>query len=106
MKQVNVAIIGTGGISGAHIGGYKALPNVKVVAVCDIDVEKAQAYAEKHGVPADSVYADYNEMLKRSDIDAVSVCTWNAAHAPATIAALDAGKHVICEKPNDITAAS
>ena len=99
MKQVNVAIIGTGGIAGAHIGGYKALPNVKVVAVCDIDVEKAKAYAEKHGVPADSVYEDYNEMLRRDDIDAVSVCTWNAAHAPATIAALDAGKHVICEKP-------
>jgi len=99
MKNVNVAIIGTGGISHCHMSGYKALPNVKVVAVCDIDLEKAKAYAEKYGVPADSVYEDFNEMLKRDDIDAVSVTTWNAAHAPATIAALDAGKHVICEKP-------
>ncbi len=99
MKKVRAAIIGTGGISTVHMAGYKALPNVEVAAVCDIDLPKAQKYAEKYGVDAAHVYADYHEMLAREEIDCVSVCTWNAAHAPATIAALDAGKHVICEKP-------
>lgn len=98
-RKIRAAIIGTGGISGVHMAGYKALPNVEIAAVCDIDVPKAKAYAEKHGVGCDHVYESYDEMLKKEDIDCVSVCTWNAAHAPATIAALNAGKHVICEKP-------
>lgn len=99
MKQkIKVGIIGVGGISEVHIKGYKALKNVELYAFCDIDEAKLKRKGEKHGVTR--LYTDYKEMLAQlPELDAVSVCTWNAAHAPCTIAALDAGKHVICEKP-------
>lgn len=97
MNKIKVGIIGTGGISNVHIAGYKALENVELYAACDINEQRAKDCAEKHGMK--HVFTDYNEMLKLDEIDAVSVCTWNSVHAPATIAALKAGKHVICEKP-------
>jgi predicted dehydrogenase len=97
MNKVRVGIIGTGGISNVHINGYKSLENAEVYAVCDIDEEKVKASAEKHGVK--HVFTDYNEMLKLKELDAISVCTWNSEHAPAAIASLKAGKHVLCEKP-------
>ena len=95
-KKLRVAIIGNGNISNYHVAGYKALPHLcEVVACCDIDLEKAKNYAARYGIPA--VYTDYNEMLEKEKPDAVSVCTWNAAHKGATVAALNAGAHVICE---------
>ncbi|HEX2926812.1 MAG TPA: Gfo/Idh/MocA family oxidoreductase, partial [Ruminiclostridium sp.] len=97
MKKVKIGIIGAGNISEVHIAGYKALDNVELYAVCDINEERARNSAEKNGFK--HVFTDYNEMLKMPELDAVSVCTWNSVHAPATIAALKAGKHVICEKP-------
>lgn len=97
MKKLKVGIIGAGGISACHIAGYKALDNVELYAVCDIKEQRAQACAQKNGIK--HVYTDYNDMLKLKELDAVSVCTSNDAHAPATIAALKAGKHVLCEKP-------
>ena len=97
MKKIKVGIIGTGSISGCHIAGYKALDNVELYAVCDINEQRARECAKKNGV--ELVFTDYNEMLKLKELDAVSVCTWNSEHAPATIAALKAGKHVLCEKP-------
>lgn len=97
-RKIRVGIIGAGNISHSHLGGYKALPDlVEVVAACDIDEQKAKNYAERNGIPR--YYKDYNEMLSKEELDAVSVCTWNAAHAEATIAALNAGCNVICEKP-------
>ncbi len=104
MEKLRVAIIGTGSISNCHMGGYKAIPDkCEVVAVCDIDEEKVKNYAAQYNVPA--YYTDYNEMLAKEKIDAVSVCTWNAAHKGATIAALRAGCKVLCEKPMAMTAA-
>ncbi len=97
VNAVNVGIIGTGGIAGFHMAGYKALNSVNVAAVCDIDLKKAKAFAEKNGVK--KVYSDYNEMLAKENLDAVSVCTWNSAHKAPTVAALNAGVNVICEKP-------
>ena len=97
MKKIKAGIIGAGGISACHAAGYKALENVEIFAVCDIHRQRAEEFATKHGIP--HVFTDYNEMLKLDEIDAVSVCTWNSLHAPATIAALQAGKHVLCEKP-------
>ena len=80
------------------MGGYKAIPDrVEMTAVCDIDEEKVKAYAAKFNVPR--WYTDYNEMLAKENLDAVSVTTWNAAHKGAAIAALNAGVNVICEKP-------
>lgn len=98
MEKIRVAIIGTGNISHCHMGGYKTYADkCEVVAVCDIDEEKVKKYAEKYSVPA--YYTDYNEMLAKEKIDAVSVCTWNAEHKGATVAALRAGCKVLCEKP-------
>lgn len=97
MNKIKIGIIGTGGISSVHINGYKILDNVEVYAACDIDKEKVEQFCEKFNVK--HVFTDYNDMLKLKELDAVSVCTWNSEHAPATIAALKAGKHVLCEKP-------
>lgn len=92
-----MGIIGTGSISHSHMAGYRALGSAEVCAACDIDEKRVRAFAEQYGIPR--VYTDYNEMLKREELDAVSVCTWNSVHAPASIAALRAGKNVLCEKP-------
>lgn len=100
-RKKRIGIIGTGNISHAHIGAYRKLDNVEVVAACDIDAEKLQAFAEEYGI--ENTFTDYNEMLKMKDLDGVSVCTWNSVHADASIAALKAGKHVLCEKPLAIT---
>lgn len=97
MGKVKVAIIGTGSISNFHANAYKKLPNVEIIAACDINKNNLNEFAKKYDVP--NVFTDYNEMLKMSDIDAVSVTAWNNAHAPASIAALKAGKNVLCEKP-------
>jgi len=98
--KIGIGIIGFGGIArGAHLtSGYRKLPNwCEVVAAADILPERCNEATAQYGIP--ETYADYNELLKRDDIDAVSVCTGNYAHAPLTIAALKAGKHVLCEKP-------
>lgn len=97
-SKIKIGIIGTGNISNMHMKGYINQPDdVEVIACCDTNLERAKEYAEKYGI--EHVFQDYNEMLKMNEIDAVSVCTWNNGHAPATIAALKAGKNVLCEKP-------
>lgn len=98
MKKIKVAVIGVGGISGEHINAYLANPNVELYAFCDINEERLKMKAEKFGITR--TYTDKDVMLRElPEIDAVSVCTWNSQHAPCTIAALNAGCHVICEKP-------
>ncbi|HPS35344.1 MAG TPA: Gfo/Idh/MocA family oxidoreductase [Oscillospiraceae bacterium] len=97
MKKLKIGIIGTGGIAGNHIESYLKNPNVELYAFCDINEERVKARGEKYGVTR--LYTDKDEMLKLKELDAVSVTTWNSQHAPCTIAALNAGKHVICEKP-------
>ena len=97
MEKVRVGIIGTGGISHFHMLGYQKLPNVEVVAACDINKERVSAFAKKYNIA--NVFTDYHEMLKMDNLDAVSVTTWNSEHAPVSIAALKAGKNVLCEKP-------
>lgn len=97
MKKVRVGIIGAGNISVLHTEGYKKLENAEIVAVCDLNEEKAKAYAEKYDIP--HVFTDYEEMLKMEGLDAVSVTTWNNGHGPISIAAMKAGKDVLCEKP-------
>lgn len=96
-KKLKVGIIGTGSISASHIAGYEALGNVEIYAACDINEQRVRECARRHDIP--HVFTDYHEMLKLDELDAVSVCTWNSVHAPAAIAALQAGKHVLCEKP-------
>lgn len=98
MEKLKIAVIGVGNISGVHIEGYLKNPNVELYAFCDIDEKTLRAKGEKHGITR--LYTDEAKMLAElPEIDAVSVCTWNSAHAPCTIMALNAGKHVLCEKP-------
>lgn len=95
---VKLGVIGTGGISHCHGDGYKQLGDqIEFVACCDLDEDKAKAYAEKYGFK--KYYTDYKVMLAENELDAVSVCTWNSQHAVCTIAALNAGANVLCEKP-------
>jgi predicted dehydrogenase len=96
-NKIKVGIIGTGSISSLHLDAYSKNPHVELYAFCDINEERVKMAAKKYGVTR--VFTDMNEMLKLKEIDAVSVCTWNSAHAPCTISALNAGKHVLCEKP-------
>lgn len=97
MGKVKIGIIGTGNIGHVHIEGYLKNPNVELYAFCDINKERVEEVGEKYNVAR--VYTDLDEMLALEELDAVSVCTWNNAHAACTIAALKAGKHVLCEKP-------
>lgn len=102
---IRVGIVGTGGISRAHHRAYTAVGGFEIVAVCDIIAEKARETAEKWGVPKKHVFTSYNKMLEMDEIDTVSVCTYNQAHRQPTVAALNAGKHVFCEKPMAATLA-
>lgn len=96
--MLKVGIIGNGGIAHCHADGYKELADrVEIVACCDINEEKAKSFSEEYGIP--NYYTDCADMLAAHKLDLVSVCTWNSAHAPCTIAALEAGSNVICEKP-------
>lgn len=95
---LGVGIIGGGGIArGVHIPGYQALDNARVIAVADPVQASLDAAQNELGI--ENTYTDYREMLQRDDIDAISVTTPNFLHAQATIDALNAGKHVLCEKP-------
>lgn len=95
---LKLGIIGNGGIANAHMDGYLALGDeIELVACCDINFPKAEAFAEKYGFP--NCYDNCYDMLKNHQLDIVSVCTWNNAHAECSIAALNAGCNVICEKP-------
>ncbi|MCD8481387.1 MAG: Gfo/Idh/MocA family oxidoreductase [Verrucomicrobia bacterium] len=96
-RQLNVAIIGCGVIAPAHIEGFQHFPSVKVVELCDLDKSKADALALRYGI--DSVSTSYHTTVARRDVDCVAICTDHASHAPIAIAALNAGKHVLCEKP-------
>ncbi|GGF94472.1 Gfo/Idh/MocA family protein [Paenibacillus abyssi] len=96
-KKIRVAVIGAGSISEMHLKSYHNNPDAELVAICDLNEGRARAKAEKYDIP--NVYTDYNDVMKNPDIDAVSICTWNNSHAPISIASLNAGKHVLCEKP-------
>jgi len=97
MSQINIALIGTGIIAHGHMQTYREIEGVNIVAACDIDEKKLNAFCDKWDIP--NRYTDYREMLKRDDILAVDVCLHNNLHAPVSIAVMAAGKHCYCEKP-------
>ncbi len=106
MEKVKVGIIGCGGIAvGKHLPSLKKLPEVELVAFCDIIPERAEDAKAKFGNENSKVYTDYHELLKDSEITVVHVLTPNVSHSPITCDALDAGKHVMCEKPMAINTA-
>ena len=98
--MLKVGIIGCGGIAnGKHMPSLKQIPELEMVAFCDIIVERAEKAAKEFGTPDAKVYEDYKELLADASIDVVHVLTPNREHAQITIDALHAGKHVMCEKP-------
>ena len=97
MREIRIGIIGVGQIGKHHLEQYRSVPGARVVAACDIDAPELARVAERYGI--ESTYADYRQLLERDDLDSVDVCLHNNLHAPVTIAALESGKHVYCEKP-------
>ncbi|MBO7386026.1 MAG: Gfo/Idh/MocA family oxidoreductase, partial [Clostridia bacterium] len=104
-RIVKVGIIGCGGIANQkHMPSLSKIENVRMVAFCDLIPERAQAAKEKFGTPDAFVCTDYRELLAIKDIEVVHVLTPNREHSEITVAALKAGKHVMCEKPMAKTA--
>ena len=98
--MVKVGIVGCGGIAnGKHLPALKKLKEVEMIAFCDIIVERAEKAAKEYGVEGARVYKDYKEMLAKEDLEVVHVLTPNREHAPISIDAMEAGCHVMCEKP-------
>lgn len=104
-RVVKVGIIGCGGIAnGKHLPGLSKVKEAEIVAFCDLDIDKAEKAAKEYGVENAKVYKDYKELLKDKEIEVIHVCTPNRSHSFITIDALEAGKHVMCEKPMAKTA--
>jgi len=101
-KKLRVGIIGLGWPGVEHLKGYLSTERAEVVAVCDVDAERRERIAAEHKVPA--AFADHKTMLREAELDAVSNCLPNFLHAPVTLDALRAGKHVLCEKPPAMSA--
>lgn len=99
-KVVKVGIIGCGGIATQkHMPSLARLKNVEMVAFCDIIEERAKKACEQFGTQEAKCYVDYKELLEDESIEVIHVCTPNRSHSFITIDALEAGKHVMCEKP-------
>lgn len=99
-KKLRVAIVGCGGIAnGKHMPSLKKVPEVEMVAFCDLIPERAEKAAKAFGAEGAKTYTDYKELLKDKSIDNVHVCTPNRVHSEIAVAALNAGKNVLCEKP-------
>lgn len=97
MKKLRIGLVGAGNIAKTHLSAYQKVENAEVVAICDIDSKVLAATAEKFGIA--KTYTNETEMLQKEALDAVDVCVWNCNHASCSIEALNAGLHVLCEKP-------
>jgi len=102
-KRVRVGIIGTGWIAAAHMESYLKMPDVDIVAGSDVIPGKADEFFGRYGLKEVHTYTNHLEMLEKEKLDAVSVCTFNRAHASCTIDALNAGVNVLLEKPMCVT---
>jgi len=101
MKTIKLGLIGTGGIAQAHCRAIADVEGVEIIAASDIVQDNLDRTAENWGIK--HTFLDYNDMLEMDDLDGVVVCTPTAVHAAPTVAALQAGKHVLCEKPMEAT---
>lgn len=101
LEMLNVGVIGGGSISEFHIKPYVANDKVVLMGLCDSNEQRLAEVGKRYGVK--KLYSSYAELLKNEEIDAVSICTWNNTHAEIAIAALEAGKHVLVEKPLSMT---
>ncbi len=94
---VKLGIIGTGQIGKRHLQRYQEIPGAQMIAACDLDEQELQRVAKQYDIP--HTFTDFRELLAMGEIAAVDVCLHNNLHAPVSIAAMEAGKHVYCEKP-------
>lgn len=98
--MLKIGIIGCGGIAnGKHLPSLAKIKNIEIVAFCDVVEERAELAREAYGTKDAKAYTDYKELLKDESIDVIHVCTPNISHAEISIASMEAGKHVMCEKP-------
>ena len=99
-KKVRIGVVGCGGIAnGKHMPSLAKVKNCEMVAFCDILPERAEKAAAEYGVEGAKVFTDYKDLLAMEEIEVVHVCTPNRSHSFITVDALEAGKHVMCEKP-------
>lgn len=113
--MINIGIVGVGGIAGVHLSSYRALENAHIAALCDIIPERARGEQLVSAINIGAVdgggalqvasYLDYREFVRDADIEVVDICLPTDLHAEVAIAALEAGKHVLCEKPMALTVA-
>jgi len=96
MRKLGVAVIGTGFWGRNHARVFKELAETELLAICDIDAERARSVAKQFGV---TPYTSTGKMLKNENIEAVSICTWSTSLAREALKALKAGKNVLVEKP-------
>lgn len=97
MRKVRVGIIGLGSWGSCHLEAFSSMPQAEVVAVCDMNGDRAKELAVRYGVP--HAYSDSDSLLNRDDIDLVSIVTFENDHFGPTIRTLESGKHVLVEKP-------
>lgn len=97
MGKMRIGMIGVGQIAKGHLKRYAEIADAEIVAACDINEAELDRVCSSNQIP--HKYTDFRKMLERDDLDAVDVCLHNNYHAAVTIAALEAGKHVYCEKP-------
>ena len=103
MSKVKLAMIGAGNIANAHLDAYKQVADVEIYAACDINPARLAKTCDKYGI--ERRYTDVDTMLAElPELDAADVCVWNCNHAECSIKALNAGLHVLCEKPMAYTA--
>lgn len=103
-QKVKMGIIGTGWIAECHADSLKKMPDVEVVALADLVPGKADAFAKTWGLEGVRIYNSDEELIaNEKDIDGVCICTYNTQHAPCAIHALNAGIHVLLEKPFTVT---
>ncbi|MFP4975757.1 Gfo/Idh/MocA family protein [Paenibacillus sp. CN-4] len=106
MSKLKIAIVGCGGIAnGKHMPSLSRQQDAEMVAFCDIVKERAEKAAAEYGAEGAAVFTDFREMLQAGGFDIVHVCTPNDSHAEITVASLEAGHHVMCEKPMAKTSA-
>ena len=101
ISKVKVGIVGLGLVSDSHIKAYTSHPDAEVLAVCDLDKNRAKQVCEKYGIG--KYYTSYDEMLKDPDINTVDITTPTVLHAPMAKAAAQTGKNILCEKPFCLT---
>ncbi len=96
-KMLKVGFIGTGGIAHTHVPGWQASPHTEMIAACDINETAVKNWGERYGIQ--TLTTSTEELINNPDIDIIDICVPNSYHADLAIAALNAGKHVLCEKP-------